>query len=132
MSSIAKPTIAGILSGLAHQFIKPKTKKEGKGGNRIKRSVAFGLNTGIAAWIGEKYIWANCAPIQSFFNMIGYQGVNVFLSLLAAATEMLAHTYISPVIPKGTYLTNFLYNLGSLVIADQVVMRGYYPSALAQ
>lgn len=126
--NLAKPTISGILSGLAYQFIKPKSSKEGKGSNRAKRSLAVGLNTAVASYVAENYIWTSLVPIQSFFNMIGSQGLNVFIALFASASQMLVNSYVTASVPRGTLLTNFLYNLGSIVIADQVVSRGLVPA----
>lgn len=126
--SFVKPTIAGILNGIAHQFLKPKTQKEGKGTNRTTRSILTGTNTFLAVWIGEGYIWPNVGCIEQFFNMMGNQGINVFSALLAASTQMLGHSYISTKIPKGTFFSNFLYNLGSIVIADYTAKTsvGYF------
>lgn len=124
--SLAFPTISGILNGLAYQFVKPHTRKEGKGQARMKHAIGQGANTAIANYIGINYLYPY-GSIAAFFNRLGSQGMNVFLSIFASATQILAHTYITKGIPKGSFLTNFLYNLGSDIIAQYAISYNVLP-----
>jgi hypothetical protein len=121
---LLKPTIAGVLSAIAHQFIAPR--KEGKGHTkRLTRSALVGANTFLASILAEQYIYPNSPMIMRFFNIFGSQGVNVLIATVAASTQVLTHIYL-PAMPRGGLFTNFLYNLGSTVIASQVTALGYF------